>query len=215
VTWYAHHIFAQANRRLMEIFLHDSVLSHGVYWVRDLDDHAWFTPEIQHPLPGNGLVVVRPVGEPDAGNEPEMISWHQLSSDSAMPLHIPPTVLQADNPDMGTQETPPLAFLQFLKGVSRATQSVVAYYYCCMWAGEVEIEYSFVYTPEETAYANKLVSTSPASLYRYHEAEPHQQYVGDVVVETLKHFDLYLPTAYFALHTRSFPWARYRVSPNP
>jgi hypothetical protein len=215
MTWYAHHIFAQADQRVIDHFIHHPVLSQRVYWVRNLDDHLWPTPDIQHLLSPNGVVIVRPVGERDPDGEAEMISWHQISSDTDISLHIPPAVLQADNSNISAREAPPLPFLQFLKSVSRTTECVIAYYYCCMWAGEVDVEYSYVYTPEETAYANKLEPTSPASFYRYQEAQPRQESIGDVVVETLKHFDCYLPTVYFAPHTRSFPWERYRVVPNP
>lgn len=212
MTWYAHHIFAQANQPVLDLFLHHPVLSRGVYWVHDLDAHAWYTPEIQHALPPEGLIVVRPVGDPAA--DPALLSWHQIGSDTDIALDILSILLGADNRNIGPHETPPLPFLAYLKQTSQTSQTVVAYYYCEMWAGEVGVEYSYVYTPDETAYANKLRPTTPQSLYRYRPNASHEDYVADVVIETLNHFDLVLPTPYFAINTRSFPWERYRVIPN-
>jgi len=38
---------------------------------------------------------------------------------------------------------------------------------------------------------------------------------GDVLVSTLGHLSLDLPTPFFAPHTRSFPWAKYKLGGVP
>lgn len=48
-------------------------------------------------------------------------------------------------------------------------------------------------------------------LLAYRPGEPGVMKTADALVETMKHLGLDLPTPYFALHTRSFPWHQHKV----
>jgi hypothetical protein len=39
-----------------------------------------------------------------------------------------------------------------------------------------------------------------------------EEITANVLIKTLQHFDLHLPTLYFAPHTRAFPWKNYRYT---
>lgn len=89
-------------------------------------------------------------------------------------------------------------------------KTTIAYYHCTLWGGDVEIEYSWVFTPEEIAYSFVSYDGNSIRLIEYHPSKPKESGTGDVLVETMKHFGLNLPTPYFALHTWSFLWQKYK-----
>jgi hypothetical protein len=103
MTWYAYHLFAEASPLLLDKFLAHPVMSKGVYWVRNLNDYPWHDPRVKHELPSNGLVVVRPIGDPASHLaewwKTNVISWFDIQGDEAVELNVLPNRLQQDNPD--------------------------------------------------------------------------------------------------------------------
>jgi hypothetical protein len=197
MTWYAHEIICQPTPEILAELRAHPVLSKGIYWVRDLDDFQWFRPEVRHGLPEDGLVIVRPVSSPQGfegcyDDKVPILSWHLDS------------IVTDEKSEAEDQVfNPPDTLKHFLRNLSRKTSSVTAFYQCVMWAGIVDWETSWVYTPEEFIYAHP--ANAPDAIFAIPEHD-HQP-----LIALLRHFGLYLPTTYFALHTRSFPWARYKV----
>ncbi|HFQ93351.1 MAG TPA: hypothetical protein ENK32_05045 [Anaerolineae bacterium] len=217
MTWFAHHIFILPTQDVLKIVADDPVLSEKSYWVRNLSDHKWPDPESQHTLPLNGLLVVRPVGDPDGhyafwyGGSESIISWFAFRGTDDVKLDILPKQLHKENPDFNLADYPPIPFLKWLKSLSAATKTTIAYYHCTMWGGDVEIEYSWVFKPNEIAYSFVSSDQNATKLTEYCPDRPEEVRIGDVLMETMKHFGLNLPTPYFALHTRGFPWHKIQI----
>lgn len=217
MTWCAHHVFVPPTDKVLNLLLDDPVLSKGIYWVRDISDHNWYHSETKHSLPPNGLLIVRPVCAPKSRCaewyecvEP-IISWSAIEEPSRVSLEITPNELKEDSPKPQITEYPPASFLKHLKRLSTDAQTTVAFYHCFMWGGDVEVEYSWVFSPEEVAYLDIWTREPIWKLIEYHPGSTRIQREASVLVKTLSHFGLNLPTRYFALHTRSFPWDKYKM----
>ncbi len=216
MTWFANSIYAIPTKDILQILADDPVLSERIYWVRDLSDHKWPDPKRQHDMLSSGLLVVRPVGDPDGHyafwyqSEQSVGSWSTLTETADMDLEILPSQVHQDNQDFNLTNYPPVPFLKWLKRLGNVTKTIIAYYHCTMWGGDVEIEYSWVFMPNEIAYSFVSYDGNTPRLIEYHPNKPRETRMGDVLVETMKHFGLNLPTPYFALHTRSFPWHQYK-----
>jgi hypothetical protein len=218
MTWFAHHIFAIPAKGTLKTLTDNSVMSKSIYWVRDLSGHQWFDPKKQHDLPSGGLLVIRPVGDPDGHytfwyeDEESIVSWPAFEEADDTEIAILPSQVHEDNPDFNLIDYPPASFLKWLKQLSIITKTTTAYYHCEMWGGDIEIEHSWVFTPDEIVYLFVPSDENSVKLMEYHPGKPRKVKTGNVLVETLKHFGLNLPTPYFALHTRSFPWHKYKYN---
>ena len=218
MTWFAHHIFTLPTKGMVKRLDKNSVLSKSIYWVRDLSEYKWFDPKTQHDLPSGGLLVIRPVGDPDGQysfwykGEESIVSWLSFKGANDTEIEIVPSQVHEDNPDFNLSDYPPISFLKWLKGLSVVTKTTTAYYHCEMWGGDVELEYSWVFTPNEVVYSFVSFDENTSKLIEYRPDKPKETKKGDVLVETVKHFGLNLPTPYFALHTRSFPWHKYKYN---
>ena len=86
-----------------------------------------------------------------------------------------------------------------------------------MWGGDIEGEYAWIFGRSGIA----LVSLPPDTpgerrpLAIVEHSEPVRIVSGDVLACALKHLSLDLPTPFFAPHTRSFPWERYKLVGKP
>src|SRR6185436_11230713 len=113
MTWYAYHLFAEASPLLLDKFLASPAMSKGVYWVRDIKDYPWHDSRVQHNLPPNGLIVVRPIADPNSHFaewfKNNVISWFEIQGDETVELNITPNKLQQDNSDYSLEEYPPQA----------------------------------------------------------------------------------------------------------
>ncbi len=189
--------------------MQDKSLSNGVYWVKDLSDYSWFDNKKRHDLSPEGIVVVRPVADPD-GNpwyKENIISWFDFP-EHEMLLNVPPEQLAANNPDL---EYPPAAFLTHLKFLNLETETPIAFYHCLTFGGEIEAEYSWIFDREETAYLRITDGPNRASVLEHRPGRAPALLKIDLLAETLRHFTINLPTTYFALHTRGVPWPRYKI----
>jgi hypothetical protein len=219
MTWYAHHLFAQPSEQVLDRLLGNPVVSKGVYWVRDISDHPWHAPEVIHGLPPGGLVVVRPICDPSAHcatwyKEP-IISWFDVHGPKDVSIYVTPGQVWQDIPEADPKDYPPLPFLKYLKDLSEETNSTVAFYHCFTWGGDTEVEYSWVFLPDETVYYGIDFREFPNRVVEYRKRGGKTEKKTWVLVETLAHFSLRLPTPYFALHARSFPWEISKVDVKP
>lgn len=79
-----------------------------------------------------------------------------------------------------------------------------------MWGGDVEFEASWVFTPAQHTYI-----TQPGKEPEVRSVDEQGVEVvepGDALRKGLAHLNIHLPTGFFALHTRAFPWGQYRVA---
>ena len=216
MTWYAYHLFAEASPHLLEEFLASPVMSKGVYWVLNLDNYSWHDPRVKHELPSNGLLVVRPIGDPASHfaewYQTNIISWFEIQGEESIELSISPGKLQQDNPDYEVETYPPQAFLKYVKQLSIDHKSTLAFYHCSMWGGDTDLEYAWVFKKgHEVAYSGIDFRAHPNVIREYHHSGERIERKGDILMDTMSHFSMYLPTPFFALHTRGFPWESAKV----
>lgn len=220
MTWFAHHIFALPTVSVLNILTNNPFLTNRIYWIQDLTEHQWPNPQSQHGLPLDGLLVVKPVADPDGHyefwykDEESIISWFNLQEPDETGIDIPPSWLKMISLEYDLADYPPIPFLKWLKRLSLVTQTPSAYYHCATWGGKIEMEYAWVFTPNESAYAHTPFQKSELKLIQYGPEKRRETKDGYVLVETLKHFELELPSPYFALHSRSFPWQKYLYTGN-
>lgn len=169
MTWSAHHIFAQPHPVLLSIVTRHPPLAHGVYWVRDLSDHPWPAPQLQHTLPESGLVVVRPIGPEEADEHAEwypdwdvhLSSWNHGMTTADCILQLSPATVLAqltDDPAPSRECYPPDALLRSLKALSQQAGATVAYYVCETWGG----------------YPVELQTVIPKDITPHNEGELHE-----------------------------------------
>lgn len=221
MTWFAHEVIAQATPEVLLTVRSNRQVSLFSYHIAHLLEHEWHTPEVVHGLPEGGLVVIRPVCDitPDESpadwyNEP-LLDW------CTFPERVSPTLeidrgRVAEDCGLNIDCLPPPAFLAQLKEFAARTQSTFLFYSCFMWGGDIEIEYAWVFGATENVLVS-LPSDSPGEyrpLAKLNRSNSVRSETGDVLVCALKHLSLELPTPYFAPHTRSFPWAKYKLVDN-
>jgi hypothetical protein len=203
MTWYANEIVLPATDQAMEWVRREPTVRAFAYCVRSIESHPWYDPRAKHGLPVDGLLFVRPVhGRNCAAGEwhdDASLDWAKLSP-STPTFPSDETVSRQLADYLGEDETPPEQFRSFLSGLSRELSCPVLYYACAMWGGDIEFEYTLLYSPQEVL---QLTATTP-------NAPPGG--VQDSLVPALARLGLNLPTAYFAPHTRGFPWEEYAVA---
>lgn len=220
MTWFANHIFALPSDGLLKYLSNHPELSRNIYWVKDISNHNWYDAATKHDLPKDGFVVIRPVGDPNGvyaswdTDEQPLISWDEFLEKVPIELEILPAHIYQDQLDFNSSDYPPVSFLQHLKFLSQTAKTTIAYYHCAMWGGDVELEYSWVFDTSETMYSFISFNKEKPRLAEYCSNKPKVEKIGDVLVETMKHFDVNLPTPYFALHTRTFPWHIHKFKAN-
>jgi len=93
----------------------------------------------------------------------------------------------------GETTPPPTSLRQALAAMAATLDQAVIYYSCRMWAGDIDYEYCLSYGPDEA-----LLVTQPDT--------------EDSLRAGLRKVGLDLPTHYFALHTREFPWDTHKLT---
>jgi len=222
MTWYADEIFAVATAEVLQAIRADALLAPFSYLLSEPFDFAWHKPEVAHGFPKAGLLVIQPVcgADPDEYKtswyrEP-ILDWHSFSERSSLALEIDPMRV-SEECSIDAEALPPRALLGHLKYLARETRTPFVFYSCAMWGGDVEAEYAWVFGESDVA----LVSLSPNSpggprpVAIVTPSEPTRIVTGDTLVLALAHLSLELPTPFFAPHTRSFPWARYKLDGDP
>lgn len=99
--------------------------------------------------------MVQPVGDPRLFlSTTPLISWHAVSGPPELTIQLTPTLIASNVTDFHPEFYPPLSFLRFLKATSLRVGVTVGYDFCAYTAeGYRDIEYRWLFSPEETVYA--------------------------------------------------------------
>ncbi len=203
MTWYADEILLRATDEAIARVRADAALAPFAYHVTSLDDFTWHSPSHYHALPEGGLIVVRPVGRPSAHQRwygEEVLDWSALRAkgqgdDSALAPEVDARLgAQLEDEDM-----PPRTFRVYLSVLAQSLRAPLIYYSCSMWGGDVDSEYCLVYRANETLH---VTDTTPS---------PTEPQSIDSLREGLRCIGADIPSPFFLLHTRTFPWQDYRL----
>jgi hypothetical protein len=203
MTWYADELLLRATPNALAAVRNSRTLAPFAYHVRSVDDHAWFKPEVVHRLPQEGLIVVRPICGPESHDvgwygEP-VLKWSELTPASADVSALNEGINAQLSAYLDEDSQPSIAFRSALAEFAKQLQEPVVYYACGMWGGDIEYEYALVYNPDES-----LLATKPT-------LPPDRDGLEDSLRAALGALSLELPTGYFALHTRAFPWESHKL----
>lgn len=219
MTWSASHIYAEPKPSVISAFCFVDALSDGLYLVKDFAGHEWWHDENRHNIPVNGLLIVRELSSSaDQSDEADVVFWDDVACPSNTNIINLPGV-----PPYGF---PPAAFLRFLKWVSDTTDTTITYYHCEMWGGLVDNEFAWIFDREDKVYVLNTLGYAQdnnpdvkipdlqylKSVIEY--TETGQKIIPDesLLALTLRPYGINLShTGYFALHTRSFDWKRYKL----
>lgn len=211
MSWFVDEILLPATARARESIAADPLLAPFAYWVRDLRGHAWSLDEHRHDLPKDGVIAIHPVrdtrADEDEPADPDALpslDWSRLQ----------PAQARCPEPDRIGQRLsayllectgelaslPPPPMRAYLRELALRVETPVLYHSAFFWGGSAEYEYSLCYREHEA-----LFLTRPP-------AEPGDEVVRHALHDGLGGIGVHLPSPYFALHTRSFPWARHRLS---
>lgn len=218
MTWYADQVMATASSGVIRAVRADPVLRPFAYHLTNPLDHEWHSAEVVHRLPENGLVVLRPVCDATPDEYPAdwygepVLDWHSfVDRTDAVPMIDRARV--AESCSVASEAVPPIGFLSYLKRLALETQSTFVFYSCSMWGGDVECEYAWLFGDTERALVSLRpeIPGAPRPLAILEPLKPTRVVTGDVLVSTLGHLSLDLPTPFFAPHTRSFAWSKYKL----
>ncbi|MEH6422181.1 hypothetical protein [Pseudomonas sp. CGJS7] len=221
MTWFADEILIPATAQAVQRIVADPLLAPFAYWVRDLDDHPWHAEEHRHGLPEGGLIAIRPVRDTrgDEGDD----SWYgtpSLEWSSLRPKHeqgpepdrigrrLAMYLLECTSGETPAADTvpedvdslPPPSLRRYLSELAAELSLPVLYHSACFWGGAVEYEYSLCYRQHEALFLTK-------------PPEPGDEAVRHALHDGLAGVGVNLPSAYFALHAREFPWEQHRLKP--
>ena len=190
----------------------DSLLAPFAYHVRGALEHDWHRPDVEHGLPEEGLVVVRPICGPEVAawyGEP-VLDWSRLKGSA--PLSCEPSRRAAEY-GLSDAVFPPATALSFFKGLSERVGVTIVFYGCATWGGDIEAEYAFVFGWSDTAFVALPQNRDADRAARVLVLTEGECSVvsGDVLRLSLAALDFSLPSHYFAPHTRSFPWKDYAL----
>lgn len=179
--------------------LADPTLKPFSYVIKSLDDYAWYSPEHKHTVSDQGLLIIRPVFPEDRR---PALNWQSLVSSAAGDETPDDDMTEALRKYLDDDAGgPPAALRRFMGTLAEEMGNPVLYYSCSMWAGSVESEFCLAYTPAE-----RLFTTDADS--------PNTEQHADALRAGLALIDVHLPSRFFALHTRDFPWDAHRLVGN-
>ena len=211
MTWFANEILAPAVPGLVDEFGAFAGYREAVHVIRSLDSYRFHDDTVRHGLPPEGLLVVRPVGEPS-----ELQDWYD---EQVIPWLAPPgwalrelalSPAQVSQVASGVEQLPPETFLQALKHLASTHGTTVAYAYFSTWGGTNELEYAWVFGSIETV----LINTSRDDTHLLLSEGVRPREVDRNLLEALfSSLGVELPTSFFAPHTRRFPWNDYLIVP--
>lgn len=202
MTWYADEIILRATPAALTAVGTSSQLRPFTYHVKILSGHEWYHDEHKHSLPDEGLLVVRPVcGISSHGAEwhdTSILDWSKLDSNPDARDFLSEEVSHVLAGYLDEESMPPASLRQASATLALQLQQPVIYYGCGMWGGDIEYEYCLVYEPTESLFITK-------------QSCPDTDGTNDSLRRGLLKIGLHLPTGYFALHTRGFPWKKHRL----
>lgn len=211
MTWFANEILARAVPGLLREVTEFVGYREAVHVIRSLESHGFHDEAVRHGLPSEGLLVVRPIGEPadlEGWYDEPVVPWLSPPNWEPGKLCIAPSALSKFAGGIGN--LPPDTFLRALSGLAARHQTTVAYGYFSMWGGTNELEYAWIFDEEETV----LVNSRPENVHvRLRDGSPACEENEDLVMALCSYLGMPLPTPYFAPHTRSFSWTDHRIVP--
>lgn len=222
MSWKADQIYTKPNSELINYLRSIDGFSDELFLVDNLDgirdnfskDFIFSEQKSEfsiqkHSLPDEGLLVIKPkvyATGYDIDYETNIFldkykqnphdKWDFINKISEKKFELPITLNESQ-----------LKLLSFLHMLSDKFNTPIVYYYCSMWGGEIDEEYSIVFDKGATVYE-----------YDY-QNELAYQLIDDKKIEldstllqtTFKHLNVKLPTWYFALHVASFDWQKYHL----
>lgn len=213
MTWRADEILARATPPVLRAIEGDDLLAPFAYLLENPSEERGL--RYVDGLPPEGLVVVRPVGDP---NDQGAADWYsQPMLDWALVPGPPDTLFEADRArvaeatDGAVESFPPAALLSYLGRLARRTRSPLVVYSCVMWGGAVESEQAWIVGTSQLAIVNRAPD-EPGQVVIVERTAPIRIVEGDVLSRALAHLGAVLPTPHFLPHTRSFPWKQYRLA---
>ncbi len=224
MTWRADRIYTKPRNELIkylktidgisdEIFLVDNLEGIRSQWTRNLmfSDRVDENNKIKHSLPKDGLLVLKPklykTGYDKDDNDEFWNKYSNYPNDKwnfIKSISDKRTKLNIELELTENQER----LVTFLKFLNEKFTIPFVYYYCLMWGGDIEEEYSIVF------------NNSNIIIYKYdYENEKNFKIINDekthinstVLQSCLKYFNLDLKNYFFALHEGSFDWKRYHI----
>src|SRR5690349_5352980 len=96
MTWFADEVIAPANERVLRAVEHDPVLAPFAYVLTNPFEHRWPRPDTIHDFGTDGLVVIRPVCDPNADDfktdwyGETLLDWRTILPAEDTPLVITP-----------------------------------------------------------------------------------------------------------------------------
>lgn len=213
MTWYASEVFARCNDALLSAVRNDPLLAAHAYLIDAPVEYTLHDEPGVFAPPEGGLLVIRPVCDPDTDcaewHSSEVLSWHALAGQAHTPVLAPESLGGHVDSDL-RDELPPDDFFRYLKELSIAHKADLVYFYCYMWGGDTEIEYaSFFGRREEVSFVVKsgvlsqVARNDPNNALRVVEL--------DLLSDALSYLGAPLASPFCILHTRSFPWESFRL----
>jgi hypothetical protein len=253
MTWYAQQLFAEPNSGVIEALRDRLGLSNAIYYVPHLLDmqteeqvvdgillrsegsvNILRTTRGGPQLPPKGLLVVREMcASGDDVTEwfgEDAVFWDDLNEEAVAspdPL-LDFAIVFESAPDWWRNVAPPPAILSRFQAVAETTKSMVAYYTCHTWGGDIECAFGWLWDGQRgtSSFYRAVIATDEGGKETtgfYTDTagalaidSDGERFIvnGDVLTLLLLHFGLLLRDGYFALHTRSFPWERYKLKSN-
>lgn len=220
MSWKAEQIYTLPDQNLKDAFLAIPELKNKIFNVKDLegirsehtlsnifsDTKTEFSHQ-KHNLPEEGLMVIYP--SISTSRYYEEIDGIWLPEDYQQEdkwKFLPEEPLSSDIIELsekGYFSDEQLLLFQHLRELNKTTNIPINYYYCEMWAGDIEEEYSVVF--DNSTYYYDTADGVIMELMARKETDSTPLQLG------LKHSELILPTWFFVLHEGSFDWKRYKI----
>lgn len=213
MTWYATEILARCNPALLEAVRSNPILAAHSYLIHEPVDYSINGSEGTFTPPDGGLLVIRPVCDPETHcaewHDSPVLSWHTLAGSADIEA-IRPQALGAHIDSELVNELPPPTFFAYLKKLSNETNARLAFFYCFMWGGDTEVEYLWLFGETEEAaivlrpgVKSKVAQVGVGGDILLREA--------DLLSEALSYLGAPIPSPFWVPHTRGFPWEHYRL----
>ena len=218
MTWFANYIFAEPKPSVISEFCNIPEVSNGLYIVDDLNDFQWPDSSVCHGLPPGGFLISREICNLEAHAagwyNDKAISWNVFIGPENIKVIEPSVIIstELDESELAhlKEALPPIEFLRFLKSINLNTGSVVGFYYCATWGGDIEEEFAWIFDEEDRIYRFRDEGT----VFEFREDGSRKTITGMVLSLFLNHLGLELSNGYFALCTRGFNWGRYKIKCN-
>lgn len=213
MTWYATEILARCNPALLVAVKNDPILAAHAYLIHEPLNYSFGESEVIFTPPDGGLLVIRPVCDPETHcaewHDTPVLSWDTLADPGDIEVIGPQAFGEHIESDLNYGFPPP-KFLAYLKKLSSETNSRLAFFFCCMWAGETEIEYLWLFGERNEA-AIVLEPGVKSKVVQVGEEGDIVLRDADLLSEALSYLGAPILSPFWAPHTRSFPWERYKL----